>query len=83
MGEISEKKGIKLLLELATKLNNNLTLTVVGNGPLANEVQNSCDSVTAESHESETVAIKTMTHCINIAIPCNNTACVFISFGWP
>ena len=46
VGEISEKKGIKLLLELATKLNNNLTLTVVGNGPLANEVQNSSSNVT-------------------------------------
>lgn len=46
VGEISEKKGIKLLLELATKLKNNLTLTVVGNGPLANEVQNSSSNVT-------------------------------------
>lgn len=46
VGEISEKKGIKLLLELATKLNNSVMLTIVGNGPLENEVQNSSSNVT-------------------------------------
>ncbi|MCF2949892.1 glycosyltransferase family 4 protein [Paraglaciecola aquimarina] len=41
VGEISEKKGIKVLIELMTQLTDkDVNLTVVGNGPLANLVEN-------------------------------------------
>jgi len=47
VGEVSEKKGIKVLLKLLEYFDNSeISLTVVGNGPLVNLVKESPDDVT-------------------------------------
>lgn len=47
VGEISEKKGIKILLDMVERLKETgLTLTVVGNGPLVSDVKRASDHVT-------------------------------------
>lgn len=46
VGEISEKKGINELLDILISLNNeNISLTVVGNGPLVELVQTSGENI--------------------------------------
>jgi glycosyltransferase involved in cell wall biosynthesis len=47
VGEISEKKGIKVLLKLMEQLKEQeISLTIVGNGPLVNLVENHSSEVT-------------------------------------